>query len=96
MAEHFVWQGQDLLLRCHFQPGAASNDIVGLHGDRLKLRITAPPVDGKANDHIIRWFATLFAVTRDSITIVQGTSSRQKNILIRSPQTLPDALLVSR
>lgn len=92
---HYRWQGEDLILHCHLQPKAASDDIVGLHGDRLKLRITAPPVDGKANEHLIKWLGKLFGVPKSQISILQGETGRQKTLLIHSPKHLPAAAEVT-
>ena len=72
------------------QPKASSDDIVGVHGDRLKIRITAPPVDGKANEHIIKWFSKLFKVPKNSIEILQGELGRQKTVKIHAPKVLPE------
>lgn len=94
-ARHYRWQGEDLFLHCQLQPKAAHDEIVGLHGDRLKLRITAPPVDGKANEHLVRWLSKLFAVPRSQVTIVQGELGRQKTLLIRAPRQLPPQSLIS-
>lgn len=91
-SEHYRWQGEDLILHCQFQPKAASDEIVGIHGDRLKIRITAPPVDGKANEHIIKWFSKLFKVPKSDIEILQGELGRQKTLRIHSPKTLPAAI----
>jgi uncharacterized protein len=88
-AEHYAWQGEDLILHCHLQPKAASDEIVGVHGNRLKIRITAPPVDGKANEHIIKWLSKLFKVPKGDIEILQGELGRQKTLRIRAPKTLP-------
>jgi uncharacterized protein (TIGR00251 family) len=93
---HYCWQGEDLILRCHLQPKAASNDIVGIHGDRLKIRITAPPVDGKANEHIIKWFSKLFKVPKNHIVIEQGELGRQKTLRISSPQNIPEETGIER
>ncbi|MET0355989.1 MAG: DUF167 family protein [Cellvibrio sp.] len=79
-----------MILHCHIQPKAASDEIVGVHGDRLKIRITAPPVDGKANQHIINWFSKLFKVPKGDITIEQGELGRQKTVRICSPKNLPE------
>lgn len=89
-AEHYSWQGEDLILHCHLQPKAASDEIVGVHGDSLKIRITAPPVDGKANEHIIKWFSKLFKVPKGDIEILQGELGRKKTLRIRAPKTLPE------
>lgn len=88
----YQWQGEDLILHCHFQPKASSDDLVGAHGDHLKIRITAPPVDGKANEHIIKWFSKLFKVPKNQISILKGELGRQKTIRITSPSRLPDEL----
>lgn len=86
---HYQWQGSDLLLRCHLQPKASSDEVAGLHGDRIKLRITAPPVDGKANAHLVQWLGKLFQVPKSRVRILQGESGRSKNILIQAPAFIP-------
>lgn len=87
---HYSWQGENLILHCHFQPKAANDEIVGIHDGRLKIRITAPPVDGKANDHIIKWFSKIFKVPKNDIEILQGELGRQKILKINSPKMLPE------
>lgn len=89
ITEHYQWQGENLILRCHVQPQAATDEVVGVHGDRLKIRITAPPVEGKANAHIIKWFSKLFKVPKGDIAIIQGELGRQKTLQIRAPKLLP-------
>lgn len=63
-------------------PRAKKNAITGEVGDALKLSITAPPVDGKANDACIDFFAKLLNVARSSITIAAGLTSRNKVIRV--------------
>lgn len=82
-----------MILHCYFQPKAASDEIVGIHGDRLKIRITAPPVDGKANDHIIKWFSKLFKIPKGDIEILQGELGRHKTLRICSPKVVPKEVL---
>lgn len=86
---HYRWDGEDLLLACHIQPGARSEGFAGQHGDRLKVRIAAAPVDGQANARLCQWLATAFGVAAREVTIEQGDSSRQKRLRIRRPQRLP-------
>jgi uncharacterized protein len=61
-------------------PRAHKEAITGVIGDALKLALTAPPVDGKANQAVIEFFADLFAISRSSITIASGETSRNKVI----------------
>ena len=82
MDKHFQWQGQDLLLFCHLQPGASKTEFSGLHGDRLKIRIKAPPVDGKANAALIAWAARAFGVGKGQVDLVYGTSGRHKLLAV--------------
>src|ERR1700704_2665339 len=63
-------------------PRARMNAITGIVGDALKLALTAPPVDGKANQAVIEFFADLFAIPRSSVTIASGETNRNKVIRI--------------
>ncbi|CBL47316.1 Conserved hypothetical protein [gamma proteobacterium HdN1] len=86
------WQQQDLLLHCYLQPRAANDGFVGEHGGRLKIRITAPPVDGQANAHLIRFLAKAFGVPQQQVQIEQGETGRSKRIRIRTPSKIPQEL----
>ncbi len=63
-------------------PRARKNAITGELGDALKLAVTAPPIDGRANDACIEFFANLLKVPRSSVTIASGQSSRQKIVRV--------------
>ena len=63
-------------------PGARKTQIVGLHNQKLKLKVHAPPVDGKANIEIIAFFAGLLNCKKNQIEIIRGEKSRQKTLLI--------------
>lgn len=63
-------------------PRARKNAITGTMGDALKLALTAPPVEGKANQAVIEFFADLFAIPRSSVTIASGETSRNKIVRI--------------
>jgi uncharacterized protein len=63
-------------------PRAKKNAITGTVGDALKVALTAPPVDGKANDACIEFFANLLKVPRSSVTIAAGQLSRNKVIRV--------------
>jgi hypothetical protein len=65
------------------QPRASRNAIVGTMGDAVKLAITAPPVDGKANEAVSKYLAELFRVPKSSVVIVSGETGRNKLIAIR-------------
>jgi uncharacterized protein (TIGR00251 family) len=65
-------------LRIRVQPRARRNEIIGEHAGALKLKIAAPPVDGKANEECRHFLARLLAVNARSIEIVTGESSREK------------------
>jgi uncharacterized protein len=64
------------------QPRAKKNAITGVMGDALKLSLTAPPVEGRANEAVIEFFAKLLNVSRSSVTIAAGESSRNKVIRV--------------
>ena len=87
---HYQWRDQTLVLHCYIQPKAASDDIVGLHDKALKIRLTAPPVDGKANQQLIAFLSRVFAVPKGQITLLRGQSSRRKTVQIVAAKKLPD------
>lgn len=91
----YRWQQDSLLLYCHLQPGASKSEFAGLHGERLKIRIKAPPVDGKANKALIRFIAEAFAVPAAGVEISSGAGSRQKTLIISQPAHLPEQLDIS-
>lgn len=67
-------------LELHVQPGASTTEVAGLHGDRIKLRLAAPPIDGRANEALIRWLSDQLHVPQAGITIVRGETSRRKSV----------------
>lgn len=69
-------------LGVHVQPRAARSEIVGVHGDALKVRLTSPPVDGAANEALVKFLADTFAVGRRAVRIVAGEHSRSKIVEI--------------
>jgi uncharacterized protein (TIGR00251 family) len=69
-------------LRLHIQPGAKRTEVVGLHGEALKIRLAAPPVDGKANACLIGFLADQLGIAKSSVSLVSGESSRAKRVRI--------------
>lgn len=71
-----------MTLELHVQPGASRTEFAGMHGDRVKVRLAARAVDGKANEALIEFLATHYNVPRRSVRIVGGLKSRQKRVVI--------------
>jgi uncharacterized protein (TIGR00251 family) len=69
-------------LAVHVQPRASRTEAAGLHGDALKIRLAAPPVEGAANDALVRFVAERLAVPRSAVRIVAGESSRAKVVAV--------------
>lgn len=65
------------------QPRASRNEIAGLHGTELRVRITAPPVDGAANDALLRFLAASLGLSRSDVTLLTGEGSRSKVVSAR-------------
>ncbi|MCD1127238.1 DUF167 family protein YggU [Jinshanibacter sp. LJY008] len=78
-----------IILRLYIQPKASRDQIVGLHGEELKVAITAPPVDGQANAHLIKFLAKQFRVAKGLVTIEKGELGRHKQVRIDNPQQVP-------
>ncbi len=84
----------NLQLRVYLQPKASRDEIIGLHGDELKVAITAPPIDGKANAHLIKYLAKQCAVAKSKVTILKGQLNRHKTVSVSEPSTIPKVIQV--
>ena len=71
------------ILTVHVQPKASTTECVGIYGDALKIRVAAPPIDGAANDELIRFLARRLSIPFTSVQIHSGTSGRHKRVLIK-------------
>ena len=71
-----------MILELHVQPGASRTEFAGKHGERIKVRLAAPPQDGKANAALIEFLARHYGVPRRNVRITAGLKSRQKRVVI--------------
>jgi uncharacterized protein len=71
-----------VILEVHVQPGAARSEFAGMHGDRVKIRLAAPAVDGRANAALVEFLAHHYRLPKRSVRILSGLKSRQKRIVI--------------
>lgn len=78
-----------LRLRIFLQPKASRDQIVGLHDNELKMAITAPPIDGAANAHLLKFLSKLFKVPKSTIILEKGELQRHKQLFIPSPKQIP-------
>jgi uncharacterized protein len=75
--------GDDVVVALHVQPGAGRTEVVGRHGAALKVKVAAPPVDGRANDAVCKLLADLVGVPPSSAELIAGASSRTKRVRLR-------------
>ena len=85
----YSWQQRSLQLNIQLAPRSGKDAIEGIYDGRLRLRITAPPVDGKANRALLAFLAGEFGVARSAVCIVSGEKSRRKSVRIHAPKQLP-------
>jgi len=81
----YRWTGDDLELAVHAQPGARRTAINGTRAGVLKIKISARPVEGAANEALLEFLAELLQVPRRRCVLISGETSRQKRIRIESP-----------
>jgi uncharacterized protein (TIGR00251 family) len=70
------------VLLIHVQPRAARTEVAGRYGDAIKIRLRAPPVDGAANEELLRFLAERLGVARSALRLVAGESSRRKRVAV--------------
>ena len=86
--------GEGAILEVYIQPRASKNEFAGLHQNCLKIRLTAPPVEGEANKECVKFLSKALGVPKSAVEILQGHKSRQKTILVRglTPRALQETL----
>jgi len=82
------------ILTIHVQPRASRSEVTGWHGDAVKIRLAAPPVDGAANAALVAFLAERIGLPRAAVTVIAGTTSRRKRVAIegRSSEAVLAAL----
>ncbi|HXQ22457.1 MAG TPA: DUF167 family protein [Candidatus Acidoferrales bacterium] len=91
MTDWYRWDGGDLVLTLRVQP-RASRDRLLIEGERLRVQITAPPVDGAANAHLLRFLASEFGIATSRTRLVRGATGRDKVVRVAEPRRLPPLL----
>jgi uncharacterized protein (TIGR00251 family) len=86
-------EADSITLSLHIQPGAKRSELAGLHGEALKIRLAAPPVEGRANDALLRFIADNFEVPLRQVELLRGSQSRQKLVKITGSAINPENLL---
>ena len=92
MSDWYRWDGEDLVLTIRVQPRASRDELAEPLGDALKVRITAPPVDGKANAHLIGFLAKTFGVTKSAVLLESGDTGRNKRLRVKKPRRVPEII----
>lgn len=82
----------DLLLELRIQPRASDSGFAGRFGDRVRVRLKAPPVDGRANEALVEFLAREFGVPKSAVTIERGHGSRDKRVRLSGVESLPPTL----
>lgn len=93
MSEWFRRAGDVLTLTLHIQPGAKRTEVAGLHGEALKIRLAAPPIEGRANEALLKFIAESFDVPLRQVELKQGGQSRHKVVAVTGSLVAPESLL---
>ena len=93
MSGWFRHAGERLLLEVQVQPGAARTEVAGLHDGRLKIRLGARAIDGRANAALVQFIAERLGVAKRDVTIETGATSRRKRVQVIGATRAPEALL---
>lgn len=83
-----------ITLKIVVQPGSKQNEVMGLHNDALKIKLTTPAIEGRANAALLKFIAKLFNVSKTNITLKRGDKSRYKTIEIRNSLVHPEDVLM--
>jgi len=87
VAEWYHWQGTELVLNVLVQPNGIKDQIVGVHAGALKIKVTAPALQNKANQHLCRFIAKVCRVSKTKVRLESGHHQRNKRIRIQLNET---------
>ena len=73
---------KEFILKVYLQPKSSKNEVVGPYRDGIKVKVTAPPIEGRANESLIRFLAKEFGISPSCIEIIKGHHSREKTLRI--------------
>lgn len=93
MAAWYRRDSDSITLTLHIQPGAKRSEVTGLHGDALKIRLAAPPIDGRANEALLRFIAERFDVPLRQVSLLRGEQSRHKMVRVTGSRIEPENFL---
>jgi uncharacterized protein (TIGR00251 family) len=82
-----------IVISIHAQPGARRTEVVGIHGESLKVRVAAPALENRANELLMAFVAGRFGVARRDVTLLSGEKSREKRLEVRSASIDPEMAL---
>ena len=85
-------EGNNLRILIYAQPGAKSTEIIGMYDGAIKIRLNAPPADGRANDTLQKFLAKLFNVPTKNVQLISGEKNRRKKFYILSSSVDPESL----
>jgi uncharacterized protein (TIGR00251 family) len=85
--------GETVVLTVYVQPGTKRSEITGLHGDALKIKLAAQPIEGRANEALLKFIAESFAVPLRNTELKQGGKSRRKVVAVTGSKVDPESLL---
>ena len=88
-------RGDGVLLQLSVMPNAKRTEVDGLHDGALRVRLAAPPIDGRANEALIAWLAKSLGVPRRDVEVLRGESSRRKQVAIAVPFATAAAWIAS-
>ena len=86
-------EGDSITLTLHVQPGAKRSEVAGLHGEALKIRLAAPPIEGRANEALVKFIAGLFSVPQRQVELLRGAQSRHKMVKVEGSEVEPASLV---
>jgi hypothetical protein len=93
VADFYRWEGNVLHLFVRVQPKASKDEFAEVQENRIRIRITAPPVDGKANEHLLKFVAKACGVAKSKVQIKNGETGRNKHLSITAPLSLPAGIV---